>query len=209
VRLFDFARAPNPRRVRMFLAEKGLDIPKVPVNLYRMEQLAPAFLAINPGGTVPVLETDDGTYIAESLAICLYLERLHPEPSLFGKSPRAEALTVMWTRIVESEGLDAVAEVLRNLSPGFRNHVLPGPVPYPQLPALVERGSRRVAQFFDRIEQQLTRHAHLAGEELSFADLSLLATVDFAGWVDVRATDGRPALARWYGLVAERSSAGA
>jgi glutathione S-transferase len=158
---------------------------------------------------VPVLETDDGTYIAESLAICLYLERLHPTPSLFGQSPRAEAMTVMWTRMVEGEGLDAIAEVLRNLSPGFRNHVLPGPVPYAQLPALVERGQRRMAQFFDRIEQQLARHAHLAGEELSFADLSLLATVDFAGWVDVRATDGRPALARWYARAAARPSAGA
>lgn len=209
MRLFDFERAPNPRRVRMFLTEKGLGVPRVPVNLYRLEQLTPAFLAINPGGTVPVLETDDGTYLADSLAICLYLERLHPEPPLFGKAPRAEALAVMWTRIVESEGLDAVAETLRNVSPGFRDHVLPGPVPYAQIPALVDRGFRRLAQFFDRIEQQLARHAHLAGEELSFADLSLLATVDFAGWVDVRATDGRPALERWYRRVAARPSAGA
>jgi glutathione S-transferase len=209
VRLFDFERSPNPRRVRMFLAEKGLAIPRVPVNLYRMEQLSPAFLAINPGGTVPVLETDDGTYLAESLAICLYIERLHPEPALFGASPRSQALAVMWTRIVEDEGLNAVNEVLRNLSPGFRNHVLPGPVPYAQLPVLVERGYRRIAQFFDRVEQQLARSAHLAGEDLSFADLSLLATVDFAGWVDVRATDGRPALARWHARVSARPSAGA
>jgi glutathione S-transferase len=209
VRLFDFERSPNPRRVRMLLAEKGLNIPRVPVNLFRMEQLSPAFLAINPGGTVPVLETDDGSYIADSLAIALYLERLHPEPALFGGSPRTEALTVMWTRVVESDGLDAVAEVLRNLSPGFRNHVLPGPVPYAQLPALVDRGYRRVAQFFDRIEQQLAKHNHLAGGELSFADLSLLAAVDYAGWVEVRATDGRPAIERWYRRVAARPSAGA
>ncbi len=209
MRLFDFERAPNPRRVRMFLAEKGLAIPRVPVNLFRMEQLSPAFLAINPGGTVPVLETDDGTYIADSLAICLYLERLHPEPALFGGSPRAEALAVMWTRVVESEGLDAVGEVLRNVSPGFRNHVLPGPVPYAQLPQLVERGHRRVLQFCDRIEQQLAKQPYLAGEQLSFADLSLLAAVDYATWVDVRATDGRPALERWYRRVAARPSAGA
>jgi glutathione S-transferase len=209
VRLFDFERSPNPRRVRMFLAEKGLAIPRVPVNLFRMEQLSPAFLAINPGGTVPVLETDDGTYIADSLAICLYLERLHPEPALFGRGPRGEALTVMWTRVVESEGLDAIGETLRNLSPGFRNHVLPGPVPYAQLPQLVERGHRRVLQFCDRIEQQLARQPYLAGEELGFADLSLLAAVDYATWVEVRATDGRPALERWYRRVAARPSAGA
>jgi glutathione S-transferase len=102
-----------------------------------------------------------------------------------------------------------VAEVLRNLSPGFRNHVLPGPVPYAQLPALVDRGYRRVAQFFDRIEQQLARQANLAGDDYGFADISLLAAVDFAGWVDVRATDGRPALARWHGRAAARPSAGA
>lgn len=209
MRLFNFDRAPNPRRVRIFLAEKRLDIPRVNVNLFRMEQLSPEFLAINPGGTVPVLETDDGTYLTESAAICRYLERLHPEPSLFGASPREEALTLMWANIVENDGLAAVAEVLRNLSPGFRDHVLPGPVPYPQLPALVARGQRRTEQFFDRVEQQLLKHLNLAGGDYSFADISLLVTVDFAGWVDIDPTRGRPALQRWYGRVAARHGSGA
>ena len=79
MRLFDFNRAPNPRRVRMFIAEKGLEIEKVPVNLFRMEQLSPEFLQINPAGTVPVLETDSGTYLTESVAICSYLESVQPE----------------------------------------------------------------------------------------------------------------------------------
>ncbi|MEO8444954.1 MAG: glutathione S-transferase family protein [Gammaproteobacteria bacterium] len=209
MRLFDFERAPNPRRVRIFLAEKQLHVPRIPVNLYRMEQLSPEFLAINPGGTVPVLETEDGTYLSECLAICRYLERLQPEPALFGTTPRQEALTLMWNGIVEQDGLPAIAEVLRNLSPGFRDHVLPGPVPYPQIPALVERGRRRAEQFFDRVEQQLLRHQHLAGGDYSFADISLLVTVDFAGWVDIRPGQTRPALDRWHQRVAERPGSGA
>lgn len=209
MRLFDFDRAPNPRRVRIFLAEKHLEIPRVNVNLFRREQLSPEFLAINPGGTVPVLETDDGTFLTECVAICRYLEHLQPEPALFGGTPRQEALTLMWANIVENEGLGAIAETLRNLSPGFRDHVLPGPVPYPQLPELVARGYRRAEQFFDRIEQQLLGHQYLAGGDFSFADISLLVTVDFAGWVEIQPGQTRPALQRWYARVAARPSAGA
>ena len=206
MRLFDFDRAPNPRRVRIFLAEKQLQIPRVNVDLFRREQLSPAFLAINPGGTVPVLETDDGTCLTECVAICRYLEFLQPEPRLFGSSPRQEALTLMWTNIVENDGLAAVAEVLRNLSPGFRNHVFPGPVAYPQIPALVDRGRRRTEQFFDRVEQQLLGQQYLAGGEFSFADISLFVTTDFAGWVDIDPRQTRPGLRRWYERVSGRPS---
>ena len=209
MRLFDFDRAPNPRRVRIFLVEKQLDIPRVNVNLFRREQLSPAFLAINPGGTVPVLETDDGTYLSECSAICRYLDHLQPKPALFGGTPRQEALTLMWANIVENDGLVAVAEVLRNLSPGFHDHVFPGPIAYAQIPALVARGRQRTEQFFDRIEQQLLHQQYLAGSEFSFADISLLVTTDFAGWVDIRPTQTRPALRRWYQRVAARPSAGA
>jgi len=193
----------------MFVAEKGLEIPLVPVDLFRMEQLSEEFLAINPGGTVPVLETDDGTYISEAVAICRYLEALHPEPRLFGDSPRTEALTLMWNNIVENEGIPAIAEVLRNLSPGFRNRVFPGPVDYAQMPELVDRGRQRSEQLFDRVEQRLTDNAYLAGDVFTFADITLLATTDFAGWVDIVPSDGRPALGDWYRRVSARPSAAA
>jgi len=209
MRLFDFARAPNPRRVRIFLAEKGMEIPRVPVNLYRMEQLSPEFLAINPGGTVPVLELDDGTRLTECLAICHYLESMQPEPPLFGEGAKAQALVLMWNNIVEAEGIPSAAEVLRNLSPGFRDRVFPGPVDYPQLPALVQRGSMRTQQFFDRMQARLDESPFLAGEEFSIADITLLATVDFAKWVDIDATQDRPAIARWYATVKSRPSSGA
>ena len=209
MRLFDFDRAPNPRRVRIFMAEKQIRVPRVNVNLFRREQLSAEFLAINPGGTVPVLETDDGTYLTECLAICRYLESLHPQPTLLGGSPRQEALTLMWTNIVENDGLPAVAEVLRNLSPGFKDHVFPGSVAYPQIPQLIERGRQRTGQFFDRIEQQLLQHQYLAGGDFSFADISLLVTADFAGWVDIDPLQSRPSLRRWYERVAARPSANA
>ena len=179
------------------------------VNLYRMEQLSPEFLAINPGGTVPVLELDDGTRLTECLAICRYLESQQPEPPLFGSSPRSEALVLMWNNIVEAEGIPSAAEMLRNLSPGFRDRVFPGTVDYPQLPQLVERGRIRTLQFFDRIEGRLQESPWLGGEDYSFADISLLATVDFAKWVEIDASEGRPAIANWYAKAASRPSAGA
>ena len=172
-------------------------------------KLSPEFLAINPAGTLPVLETDDGRYITECLAICWFLERMHPEPVLFGRSAAEQAEVLMWNNVVENQGLPAVAEVLRNLSPGFRDHVFPGPVAFAQMPALVDRGHRRLQQFLDRIENRLAQSVFMAGESFSFADISLLATVDFARWVDVDPLAGRAALEGWYSRVAERPSAGA
>ena len=115
----------------------------------------------------------------------------------------------MWASIVDQDGLAAVTEVLRNLSPGFRDHVFPGPVAYAQLPQLVARGRQRTEQFFDRMEAQLAHQAYLTGEAFSYADISLLVTTDFAAWVDIVPTRTRPALRRWYERVAARPSAGA
>ena len=209
MRLFDFERAPNPRRVRIFLAEKGLEIPRVAVDLYQMEQLSEAFLAINPAGTVPVLETDDGSYLTESVAICHYLEALQPEPRLMGQGALEQAQVLMWNGICEQDGLPAVAETLRNLSPGFRDHVFPGPVPYAQMPELIERGQARMQQFFDRVDSRLDAQAWLAGPGFSLADITLLVTVDFARWVRCDATRNRPALARWYREASSRPSSAA
>jgi glutathione S-transferase len=204
MKLFDFKRAPNPRRARIIIAEKGLDIPSVPVNLYSREQLSPEFLAINPAGTLPVLETDDGAYLTETVAICHYLECLHPEPRLLGKGATEEALVLQWNNIVEQAGFFAIAETLRNWSPGFRDHVFPGPVAYPQIPLLIDRGRKRTEQFFDRIEQHLTGTQYLAGSNYSLADISLLVVTDFAAWVEIEPKATRPNLARWYDTVNKR-----
>lgn len=191
----------------MFIAEKGLNIPRVPVNLYRMEQLSPEFLAINPSGTVPVLETDDGAYLTESIAICHYLEQLTPEPRLLGKTPLAQARVLMWNSYMEQHGMAAIAETLRNWSPGFRDRVFPGPENYPQLPQLIDRGRRRTEQFFDRIEAGLQQSTWLAGSDYSFADITLLALTDFASWVELNPPATRPALADWHARASSRPSA--
>ncbi len=207
MRLFDFNRAPNPRRARMFIAEKGLEIERVPVNLYRMEQLSPEFLAINPAGTVPVLETDEGVYLTETVAIAHYLEQLFPEPPLMGRSPLEQAEVLAWNNVVEQQGMFAIAEVLRNWSPGFRDRVFPGPVDYPQMPELITRGRQRMEQFFDIIEGRLQERRYLAGSDYTLADISLLAMADFSGWVEYNPLQGRPALEKWYRAAAARPSA--
>lgn len=209
MRLFDFHRAPNPRRVRIFIAEKGIEVPLVNVNLFHMEQLTPEFRAINPGGTVPVLETDDGLYITECIAICRYLETLHPEPCLFGKGASAEAQVLMWNGIIEHEGFHAVAEMLRNWSPGFQNRVFPGPQDIAQMPELIERGRKRSEQFFDRCEQRLLDSQFIAGDRFSVADIALLTLVDFSDWVELEVRASRPGLDRWYQGVSARPSMGA
>jgi glutathione S-transferase len=208
MRLFDYNRAPNPRRVRVFIAEKELNIPLVKVDLMRMQQLSTEFRQINPGATLPVLETDDGVYISESLAICSYLESMNPEPNLLGKSSLEKSRVIMWNNIAE-QGMDAAAEVLRNMSPGFRGHAMPGPAPIEQIPALIERGQIRVNQFFDRIEQQLQKNEYLAGENYSFADITLMATTEFSDWVETHAYETRPALQNWYKKVTARPASNA
>jgi len=206
MRLFDFHRAPNPRRVRIFIAEKGIEVPVVEVDLFSMEQLTPEFRTINPGATVPVLETDDGVYLSECIAICRYLETLHPEPCLFGDSATAQAQVLMWNGIVEHEGFHAVAEMLRNWSPGFRNRVFPGPQEIAQMPELIERGRKRSEQFFDRIEKRLLESQFIAGDSFSVADITLVTIVDFSDWVELDVRASRPGLERWYQRLAARPS---
>jgi glutathione S-transferase len=209
MRLFDFHRAPNPRRARMFLAEKGLDVQLIPVNLFGMEQLSPEFLAINPDGTVPLLETDEGVFLSETVAICHYLEQLQPEPALMGKTALEQAQVLMWNNIVEQQGMFAIAETLRNWSPGFKNRVFAGKVDYPQMPELIARGRNRMEQFFDRVNAQLTGRAFLATEDYTLADISLLAMTEFASWVECEPTASRGELARWHAKVTQRPSANA
>ena len=146
MKLYDYAPAPNPRRVRMFLAEKGIALPTVQVDLRANAQFLPEFRAINPDCTVPVLELDDGTRVADVMAICVYFEVLQPEPALMGVGPLGSATVTAWQREVERDGFFAVAEALRNSSPAFKGRALPGAEDYEQIPALVERGRARVGE---------------------------------------------------------------
>lgn len=207
--LYDFQGAPNPRRVRIFIAEKGIEIPTTQVDIRGGEQFGESFRAVNPRCMVPVLETDEGERITECMAICAYLEELHPEPTLYGRSALERARATMWDHIVEVEGLLALAEALRNTGEFFENRALPGPDPTAQIEALVARGRTRGRQFFDRIDRRLEQTPFVAGSEFSVADITLLVTTDVAKWVYVDALGGRAALSRWHERVSARPSAAA
>jgi glutathione S-transferase len=205
MKLYDFPLSPSPRKVRLFIAEKGLELPTVTVNLRERAQQNPEYLDKNPSGTVPMLELDDGTRLTESLAICSYLEHLHPEPNLMGHSARERALVLMWNDIATLEGYLALQEVLRNEQEAFKDRALPGPVPYAQIPALAERGRKRAALFFDRLERHLGASRYVTGERFTYADIVLYVYTGFAE----RALGKSPAfdrahLARWAAEIAAR-----
>lgn len=209
MKLYDFKMAPNPRRVRIFLAEKNIELEIVAVDLAQHQQMDDAFTALNPRRAVPALELDDGRVLTESVAICRYLEELHPEPPLFGRDPWERAVVEMWHRRVELEGLQAVADAVRNSSPFFANRALAGPVDFAQIPALAERGRQRTALFKTMLDERLAHSEFIAGERFTVADIAALATCDFAKVVKMRVGDDTPSLKRWYDAVSSRPSAAA
>jgi len=206
MRFHDYAMAPSPRKVRLFIAEKGLSIPTIEVDLRARAQLEPEFLAKNPGATVPVLELDDGTCLTESLAICHYLEAVHPDPNLLGADAKERALVSMWTDIQTLEGYLALQEAFRNGHPAFAGRALPGAVSYEQIPALAERGRRRAEVFFNKLETRLGESPFIAGERFTYADIVGYVSVGFAKRVlgDAEPLEGRPALRDWHERIAAR-----
>ena len=205
MKLYDYPGAPSPRKVRFFVAEKGLTIPTVEIDLRAKAQHGPEFLAKNPAGTVPVLELDDGTCLTETLAICRYLEGIHPEPNLMGADPKEEALVLMWHDIVTLEGYLGLQEALRNGHPAFKARALGGPKSYEQIPALAERGRERAEAFFDRLDAHLGAHRHIATDRFTYADIVGYVTLEFAPRALRKdPTDGRAALKRWRDEIATR-----
>jgi glutathione S-transferase len=202
---YDYRNAPSPRKVRLFIAEKGIEVPTVQVDLRAREQHRPDFLAKNPSGAVPMLELDDGTCICESLAICHYLEQRFPKPNLLGVDAREQALVLMWNDVQTFEGYLGVQEVLRNEHAAFKDRALGGPVPYAQIPALAERGRQRSEVFFDRLEKRLAESPFVASARFTYADIVGYVYLGFA----VRSlgydpAEKRPALKRWSETVADR-----
>ena len=211
MRLFDFALAPNPRRVRMFLAEKSVEIPLVQVNTREREQFEESFKAINPLSMVPVLELDDGTCIAESVAICRYIEEIHPQPPLMGTDAKDRAIVEMWNRRVEFLGYAPTAEVVRNSLPTFEDRGLSGvPAGVPQIPALVERGRQSLGRFFTLLDRQLADNQFVAGTAFTIVDITAFVTIEFAKRADVQIPDhGTDNVLRWHAEIASRPSAAA
>ena len=206
MKLYDCSTAPSPQRVRIFLAEKGVDIPLVPVNLREGEQLGEAFRKINPDCTVPVLELDDGTMISEIFAICQYLENQYPEPALMGRNSVEQAMVAMWNTKIEQNGIAALTEILRNRAKGMQDRALTGPINLAQIPQLVDRGRTRAEAFFDRLDDQLENSAYVTGEQFSMADITAYVMVEFAGWSKISIKESQENLQRWYNTVSKRPS---
>ena len=143
------------------------------------------------------------------MAICRYLDELHPEPCLLGATAVERAMVTIWNRRIEFEGMMALAEVLRNHSPFFENRGLPGPFPVAQISELIGRGMARAEQCFDMLDQRLGESSHVATEQYSMADISALVTVDFAEWVKLDARSGRKYLDGWYQRVNARPASSA
>lgn len=211
MRLHDADWAPSPRRVRIFLAEKGVTVERRSVDLRGGEMLTDAYRAENPFAAVPVLELDDGELIPESAAICRYFEVLHPDPPLFGGSdPVAVARVESWVRRIEHDGYAAAVNVLRNTRPAFADRPLSGVwPPMLQPPALAERGQMMWAVFVRTVNAQLSRTTWMAGDAFSFADITLLTTVDFAAAARLEVPDSCSHLRRWHAEASARPSASA
>ncbi|SEB13458.1 glutathione S-transferase family protein [Variovorax sp. YR216] len=206
ITLYDCATAPSPRRARILLAEKGISHATVEVDLRSGEQLGEAFRQINPECTVPVLQTEEGLRLTDNAAIAAYLEARCPEPPLLGTTPGDKAAIASWNWRVEFEGLLAIAETLRNSSPGLVNRALPGPVDYPQIPELAQRGLARVRHFFDTLDARLAEHEFIAADRFSIADITAVVAVDFARAVKVKLGEAHPHLQRWRLAMAQRPS---
>lgn len=209
MRFYDCSTAPSPRRVRIFIAEKGIDIDTVEIDLAAGEQFSAGFRRINPDCVVPALELDDGSCLSEALAICQYLEERFPEPTLWGSTPEARARATMWNAKVEQQGLMAAADALRNAVRGLQGRALPGPDDFEQIPELAARGRERVAIFLDKLDRQLADNEFLAGDSYSIADITALVFVDFAIRLKVPLADAATSLQRWHGAVSARPSASA
>ena len=207
MKFYDCTTAPSPRRVRIFLAEKGISVPTVQVDLRNNEQLTPAYRAINPDATVPALELDDGSRINDAIGICIYFEAIHPQPPLMGEGPEEKALVASWQREVERNGFFAVMEAFRNWARGLKGRALPGPHDYEQIPALAERGRLRVAHFFAHMNERLSQSEFVAGSRYTVADITALVTVDFAQSAKLPMPEDCAHLRRWHAQVSARPSA--
>lgn len=209
MKLYDYALAPSPKRTRIFLAEKGLEVENVQVDMARAKQLSDAYRKVNPRCTVPSLELDDGTVLTENVAIALYLEETHPEPPLLGRTPAERALALEWNAIVEFQGLLPLADAFRNSSPAFADRATTGPINYAQIPELAARGLARARAFFAALDERLDGRDFIATDAYSFADITALVVVDFAKFVALEPADDQKSLRGWYARASSRPSASA
>ena len=205
MKLYDFELAPNAQRVRIYLAEKGLEVPMAQLNVREDEQFAEPFTSMNPFHCVPFLELDDGNVIAESMSICRYLEELYPEPALFGRTAEERAVIDMWLRRFELDGFIPMLHAVRNHVPMFAGRVVPGTrTDLPQLPAMVTRGKEMIEVFLGRVEPHMTKNEFVAGPAFTVADITGYFTVRMTGALEMEIATSYPAVTAWLAKVSAR-----
>ena len=200
MKIYDSSMAPNPRRVRIFLAEKGIEVPYEQIDIGKADNRKPAFLAKNPMGGLPVLELDDGTCIAESVAICRYFEEQQPEPPLFGTDAKDRAWVEMWSRRIELEIFQTIAQSFRMTHDFFKGRI-------PQVPEFgavcKETAKKRLAW----LDEELAGRDFIAGDRYSIADITALVGIDFGRITEIRIAPDQKNLTRWHEAVSSRPGA--
>ncbi len=199
--LVDGGRAPSPRRVRIFLAEKGIDVPRRQIDFSNLEQFSDAFTAINPMQRVPVLILDDGTALAETMAISRYFEALHPEPNLIGRDAREIGMIEMWNRRVELNLYGAVSSAFRHLSPGMAASEKP------QIAEWGEINKAKALAFLAILDRELATRPYVAGDRFTVADITTMVTIDFMRAPKIELPVDMKNIHRWHAEVAARPSA--
>ncbi|WNC73878.1 glutathione S-transferase N-terminal domain-containing protein [Thalassotalea psychrophila] len=207
MKLYENTQAPNARRVRMFLAEKGIELESIQVDIIKGENLQADFLSKNPRGLLPVLELEDGTCIDETMAICRYFEDIQPENPLFGHDAKSKALIESKNRQIEFDGLLPLADILRNSAPNFANRAIAGRENVQAISELIPRGKSSFLEFLNRLEQLLTQNEYIAGEYFSVADITAFCVIDFASWVKIEIPATHCNTITWYNKVVTRASA--
>ncbi|MGF7005101.1 glutathione S-transferase [Aminobacter sp. BE322] len=203
MKLFDGSKAPNPRRVRVFLAEKGLEVPMVRVDMAAFEHKQADMSTRNPLQRLPVLELDDGTILTESIAICRYFEELHPEPALFGRGALGKALVEMWQRRIELNLFLPVGFAFRHIHPAMKEWEVP------QVPEWGEVNKPKVIDFLALLDRELAAREFAAGDRFSVADITGMIAIDFMKPARISVPEEFSNVRRWHAALAARPSAAA
>lgn len=201
MKLYDSGMAPNPRRTRIFLAEKGISVPTEQVDINAKQHKTPEYAAINPLQRMPALVLDDGTVITESIAICRYFEVVQPQPPLFGVGAKDIAQVEMWNRRCEMNFMFCVASVFRHLHPSMKE------LEVPQLPEWAEANKPRVMSFLDLLDRELGGREFIAGDRYTVADITAQVTVDFMKPARLAVPESAANVKRWHAAASARPSA--
>jgi len=206
MKVYTFEGAPNAQRLALFMKYKGIEIETQQIDMMSAEQLGDEYRAVNPACTVPALVLDDGTVLSEVVGACHYLESLHPEKPLMGTTALEKALVISWDHKLFNTAFMALAEILRNTSPGMADRALPGPQNLPQIPELAERGVARIDHYWQSLDAEVPSEGWLAGEHFSLADIDMHVCAGFSGWVKKKPPESCTRLNAYLGRVAAELS---